>query len=142
MIEEQKKRVEKNWNEMMENIYKSHIRKMQGDMHKCAADCCDNEIYSKQKVHNCIENCNSSLIKAEIYINEQFQRAADRLKRCIMDCNDKILDKMGPKPSQSKIDRNKEEFKTCATECVNSYCDMLPTLEKAVKEVLSNKQYE
>ncbi|XP_076160586.1 protein FAM136A-like [Ptiloglossa arizonensis] len=141
MIEDQERRVQKYWNEMMEKIYKSQLKKIQGDMHKCAADCCDNEIYSMQKVNNCIENCKSPLINAENYVIQESERTADRLKRCIMDCNDKILDKMGPKPSQSEIDRNKEELETCTTKCVNSYCDMLPTLEKKMKEVLSNKKY-
>lgn len=43
-------------------------------MHKCAAQCCENEIYSIQKVHNCVENCSSSLNKAQQYVQGEFER--------------------------------------------------------------------
>lgn len=43
-------------------------------MHRCAAQCCDNETYSIQKIHNCVENCNSSLNKAQQYVQGEFER--------------------------------------------------------------------
>lgn len=43
-------------------------------MHKCAAQCCENETYSIQKVHNCVENCSSSLNKAQQYVQGEFER--------------------------------------------------------------------
>lgn len=43
-------------------------------MHKCAAQCCENETYSVQKVHNCVENCSSSLNKAQQYVQGEFER--------------------------------------------------------------------
>lgn len=43
-------------------------------MHKCAAQCCDNETYSIQKIHRCVENCSSSLNKAQQYVQGEFER--------------------------------------------------------------------
>lgn len=43
-------------------------------MHKCAAQCCENETYSIQKVHNCVENCSSSLNKTQQYVQGEFER--------------------------------------------------------------------
>ena len=59
-----------------------------------------------------------------------------------MDCNDKIKDKMGPSPSQSEVNKFSEEFEQCATKCVDNYCDHLPTLEKTMKKVLANKNFD
>ncbi|XP_011861936.1 PREDICTED: protein FAM136A-like isoform X2 [Vollenhovia emeryi] len=73
-MEEQRKRVEDHMTTMVEEIDKTYLRKMQRDMHKCAAQCCENETYSIQKVHNCVENCSSSLNKAQHYVQGEFER--------------------------------------------------------------------
>jgi len=43
-------------------------------MHKCAAQCCENESYNIQKVHNCVENCSFSLNKAQQYVQGELER--------------------------------------------------------------------
>ncbi|KAG5326393.1 F136A protein, partial [Pseudoatta argentina] len=73
-MEEQRKRVEDYMTKMVEEIDKMYLRKMQRDMHKCAAQCCENESYSIQKVHTCVENCSSSLNKAQQYVQGEFER--------------------------------------------------------------------
>ncbi|XP_025995447.1 protein FAM136A [Solenopsis invicta] len=140
-MEEQRKRVEDHMTRMVEEIDKSYLRKMQRNMHQCAAQCCENESYSIQKVHTCVENCNSSLIKAQQYVQGEFERVQNRLQRCIMECNDNIKDKMGPSPTQTDVDRYSEEFEKCATKCVDSYCELLPTLEKTMKKILSKNEF-
>ncbi|XP_020281652.1 protein FAM136A [Pseudomyrmex gracilis] len=140
-MQEQKKRVEDHMTKMVEEIDKTYLRKMQRDMHLCAAQCCENETYSVQKVHNCVENCSSSINKAQQYVEGEFERVQNRLQRCIMECNDSIKDKMGPYPVQSDVDKYTEEFERCATKCVDSYCDLLPSLEKTMKKVLSKKEF-
>ncbi|KYN20687.1 PREDICTED: protein FAM136A-like [Trachymyrmex cornetzi] len=140
-MEEQRKRVEDHMTKMVEEIDKMYLRKIQRDMHKCAAQCCENESYSIQKVHTCVENCSSSLNKAQQYVQGEFERVQNRLQRCIMECNDNIKDKMGPNPTQTEVDRYSEEFEKCATKCVDSYCDLLPSLEKTMKKVLSKNEF-
>ena len=58
-----------------------------------------------------------------------------------MECNDNIKDKMGPNPTQTEVDRYSEEFEKCATKCVDSYCELLPSLEKNMKKVLSKNEF-
>ena len=43
-------------------------------MHRCAATCCDNESYSVQKVHSCVENCSIPMNKAQHYVQGEFER--------------------------------------------------------------------
>jgi len=139
-MEEQRKRVEDHMTKMVEEIDKTYLRKMQRDMHRCAAQCCENETYSIQKVHNCVDDCSSSLNKAQQYVQGEFERVQNRLQRCIMECNDNIKDKMGLNPTQREVDKYSEEFEKCATKCVDSYCELLPTLEKTMKKVLSKNE--
>ncbi|XP_014489342.1 PREDICTED: protein FAM136A-like [Dinoponera quadriceps] len=140
-MEAQKKRVEDNVTRLVEEIDKSVLRKMQRDMHRCAASCCENETYTAQKVQNCVENCTTTLHKAQQYVQGEFDRVQNRLQRCIMECNDDIRDKMGPNPTQTEIDRYSEQFERCGTKCVDSYCDLLPSLENTMKRVLSKNEF-
>ncbi|KAL0129577.1 hypothetical protein PUN28_001682 [Cardiocondyla obscurior] len=139
-MEEQRKRVEDHMTKIVEEIDRTYLRKMQRDMHKCAAQCCENETYSIQKVHSCVENCSASLNEAQQYVQGEFERVQNRLQRCIMECNDDIKDKIGPNPTQSEVDKYSQEFENCATKCVDSYCKLLPSLEKSMKKILNKNE--
>ncbi|KAL2716102.1 protein FAM136A-like [Vespula squamosa] len=139
MVAEQRRRVEDLMTRMIEEMDKAYLRRMQGDMHRCAATCCDNESYNILQVQNCVENCSSSLNEAQNYVQNEFVRIQNRLQRCVMDCNDTIKDKMSSNLTQNEVDRYSEEFDKCATKCVDTYCDLLPSLEKSMKNVLSSK---
>ncbi|XP_033212168.1 protein FAM136A isoform X2 [Belonocnema kinseyi] len=110
MVEEQRRRVEGEITRVVEEIDKSFLRKMQADMHRCAATCYDNESYSVHRVANCVENCGSALNNAQQYITEEIERVQNRLQRCVMDCNDRVRDKMGPSPSQNDVDKFSNDF--------------------------------
>ncbi|KAG7210410.1 hypothetical protein KM043_011942 [Ampulex compressa] len=142
MVEEQRKRVEDHMTRLVEELDKSHIRRMQADMHRCATTCCENDSYSMERVHSCISKCGNTLNKAQQYVEKEFERVQNRLQRCVMECNDKILDKMGPYPPQSDVDKYRDEFELCSTKCVDAHCESLPALEKTMKKVLASKKFD
>ncbi|XP_017884446.1 protein FAM136A-like isoform X2 [Ceratina calcarata] len=111
----------------------------QGDSLRCAANCYDNESYSIQRVQNCVRNCNNAVDQAQDYIKDELGRVQNRLQRCVMDCNDRIKDAVGPNPSQRDVDKFSEQFDDCVTKCVDSYCEILPNMERTMKKVLSEK---
>ncbi|XP_057320567.1 protein FAM136A-like [Microplitis mediator] len=141
MVEAQRRRVEEKMSLIIESMDKFYLRKMQGDMHRCAASCCDNDTYSLQKVQSCVQNCGEPLSKAQQYVQSEFERTQNRLQRCIMECNDRIIDKAGPNPTQDKVNQLNDDFEKCATKCVDSYCDLLPALEKSMKQILASGQF-
>lgn len=59
-----------------------------------------------------------------------------------MECNDKIKDQMGPNPTQSEVNKLSDDFEKCATKCVDTYCDLLPSLEKTMRKMLASKKFE
>ncbi|KAK0175600.1 hypothetical protein PV327_009340 [Microctonus hyperodae] len=142
MVEQQRRRVEDQMTAIVEEIDKSYLRKIQADMHRCAAACCDNKDSSVQKVQSCVENCSGTLNRAQQYVHDEFERVQNRLQRCVMECNDTIRDKMGPDPSQNDVNRLSDDFEKCATKCVDTYCDLLPALQKTMKNVLSSGKFE
>ncbi|KAJ8686461.1 hypothetical protein QAD02_022255 [Eretmocerus hayati] len=142
MVEEQRRRIEGQMTKMVEEIDKAYLRKMQGEMHRCAATCCDNETYSMQKVQTCVDTCSAPLNRAQSYVQGEFERVQNRLQRCVMDCNDKIKDNMGPNPTQDEVNRFSDDFEKCATKCVDSYIDHIPTLQKTMKKVLESRKFD
>ncbi|XP_015597668.1 protein FAM136A-like [Cephus cinctus] len=142
MVEQQRKRIEDTMTKMVEEIDRTYLRKMQGEMHLCAAKCCSNGTQSVQSVHSCVEQCSTTLNKAQQYVQGELERVQNRLQRCVMECNDNIRTEMGPNPTQDEVNKFSEQFEKCATKCVDTYCDLLPSLEKTMKKVLDSKRFD
>ncbi|XP_011503351.1 PREDICTED: protein FAM136A [Ceratosolen solmsi marchali] len=142
MVDEQRKRIEDLMTKIIEDIDITYLRNMQGDMHRCAAICCDNKTYTVQKVYKCVENCSVLLNKAQRYVQNEFDRIQNRLQRCVMECNDEIKDKIGSNLAQSDIDKFSNEFEKCATTCVDTCCNVLPTFLNSIKNTLASETFD
>lgn len=86
MIEDQRKRIEKAVADMIQDMYKTHLRKMQSDMHLCAMNCCDdrNRQPSLDNVQSCIEDCAVPLLRAQDYVQHELGELQSNLQNCIM----------------------------------------------------------
>ncbi|XP_077298988.1 protein FAM136A-like [Arctopsyche grandis] len=136
MVEQQKRRLEHLMSELVDDLDRSHLRKMQGDMHRCAARCCDNTSYSLDKTHACIENCSTPLNNANNYVQSELTHLQNRLQRCVMQCNDEIREIMEINPTQQQADRYTAKFEDCAVKCVDKHVDSMPKLLQTMKSVL------
>ncbi|XP_030063314.1 protein FAM136A isoform X1 [Microcaecilia unicolor] len=133
MAEEQQRRVEGAVDQMVKGLEREQIRKMQGKMFRCSADCCDNDAASMQQVHNCIERCHAPLAQAQSIVTSELERFQDRLARCTMHCNDKARDSLdgGSKEPQVKL-----QLQTCITQCVDDHMNLIPSMTRKLKETL------
>ena len=59
-----------------------------------------------------------------------------------MDCNDSIKDRLGLTPSQNEFNIVNEDFEKCAIKCVDNYCDLLPVLERTLKNIFAGNNFE
>uniref|UniRef100_U5EWL8 Hipothetical protein n=1 Tax=Corethrella appendiculata TaxID=1370023 RepID=U5EWL8_9DIPT len=137
MIEQQKQRIEQEITKMIEEVDKTLLRKMQADMHYCAAKCCDNEQASLESVHRCIDRCSQPVNQAQEYVQKELEQFQGRLQRCVMSCNDDVKDKMPVKPTEEQISKYTGIFERCAVQCVDKHVDLLPSMFKTIKSVLS-----
>jgi Eukaryotic protein of unknown function (DUF842) len=71
MAEAAQKKVHDGVNNFMEQLDKSHLRRTQGDMHRCAAKCCDDPAASMDDVQRCMDRCSGSLKKIQIYVESE-----------------------------------------------------------------------
>ncbi|KXJ83409.1 protein FAM136A [Aedes albopictus] len=139
MVEQQKQRIELELSRRVDELDRTILRKMQGEMHECAARCCRDTNASMDSVQRCIEACSTPVQRAQQHVEQELGNFNNRLQRCVMDCNDSIKDKMGPKPSDEDISKYTSMFERCAIKCVDKHVDILPGLFKSMHQVLGNK---
>lgn len=86
MIEDVRKRIEKAVEDAIQDMYTTHLRKMQSDMHLCAVNCCDDRKSLPQidNVQSCIEDCAAPLLRAQDYIQHELREFQTSLQRCVM----------------------------------------------------------
>ncbi|XP_055708721.1 protein FAM136A [Phlebotomus papatasi] len=137
MIEEQKARVEQEITKLVDDVDRSYLRKMQAEMHLCAAKCCENTTGSIDVVQGCVQKCSVPVTKAERYIHKELNEFQGRLQRCVMQCNDDIKTKMPVEPTEDEIGKYTAQFERCAISCVNKNIDLIPNLLKTMKSVLA-----
>ncbi|CAB3362919.1 Hypothetical predicted protein [Cloeon dipterum] len=141
MVDRQRARVEDAMKKFIDDLDRSQLRKMQADMHKCAARCCEDTSSPLERVHGCVEDCSIPLSYAQKYVQTEIGGFQDRLQRCVMQCNDDIRDKMGPNPSESEASRYTGEFEVCATKCVDKNLEVLSKMFDSVKKNLLKGSY-
>ncbi|GAB0100226.1 uncharacterized protein DMENIID0001_162310 [Sergentomyia squamirostris] len=137
MIEEQKQRVEQEITKLVDDVDRSFLRKMQVEMHLCAAKCCENTSASIDVVQACVQKCSVPVTKAERYLHKELNEFQGRLQRCVMQCNDDIKAHMPPDPTDDQIAKYTAQFERCAVQCVNKNMDLIPNLLKTMKSVLA-----
>ncbi|KAL3847648.1 hypothetical protein ACJMK2_018550 [Sinanodonta woodiana] len=141
-MEAVKTRVEKELIKATNDLDQSLLRKMQGDLYRCAAACCDNTTTSIEDKQNCIQNCSSPLQRAETFIDGQLTNYAERVQRCFMDCQDKARDKVTPNSSEADMKVLKMGMETCAAMCADKLLPILSDFTKKMKETIKKENYE
>ncbi|KAF5899960.1 protein FAM, partial [Clarias magur] len=74
MAEAQQARVHHAVEEMVQSLERDHIRKMQGRMFRCSAECCERTTDSMSQVHECIERCHTPLAKAQGLVTNELEK--------------------------------------------------------------------
>ncbi|XP_055320099.1 protein FAM136A [Sitodiplosis mosellana] len=136
-IDQQRQRVEQEMTRMVDDLDRSTLRKMQGEMHLCAAKCCDDKNGSIDAVQGCIERCSAPVNRAQQYVQKELGEYQGRLQRCVMQCNDDIKLEMPPNPTEDEISKYTNKFERCAVSCVDKNIELLPKLFKTIKTVLA-----
>ncbi|CAG0922144.1 unnamed protein product [Notodromas monacha] len=89
--------------QMINDLDKLTLRRMQGDMHRCAARCCDDRESHLEAIHRCIENCAIPLNKAQTKVQGEMQQFQNRLQRCVLTCQDKVQDTLRPETTEVEV---------------------------------------
>lgn len=84
--EDQQSRIKEAVTEMIHEVYKTHLRKMQSNMHLCAVNCCDDLVRqpSLDSVQSCIEDCTIPLMRAQDYMQHELGIFQTKLQNCVL----------------------------------------------------------
>ncbi|CAD7077472.1 unnamed protein product [Hermetia illucens] len=137
MIEQQRQRVEQEMTKLVDEMDKTYLRKMQVEMHKCAAKCCEDQTSSIDSVQRCVDRCAAPLTSAQKYVHKELEEFQGRLQRCVMQCNDDVKVQMSANPSEDEIAKFTAQFERCAVKCVDKHVGLIPSMLKTIKSVLS-----
>jgi len=118
---------------------REYLRKIQGDMFRCSAHCCDNKDSSQQEIQRCLDKCSGPALKADKFMQEQMQEMQDRFQRCAMSCADKVKDRA--RSGESTSERSRVEMETCVAKCGEEMMNLLPTFTKRIREWFSKGHY-
>lgn len=122
---------------MISQLDQEHLRKMQGEMYRCGAKCCDQQNLSMDEVHRCIDRCSEPVNRAQALIQNEIQMFQDRLQRCALACQDQVRDKMSPGATEADISRYRHELESCVRKCSETHIDLIPSLKKRVQETIT-----
>ncbi|XP_033251677.1 protein FAM136A-like [Drosophila miranda] len=136
MVEQQRKRLEVALSDMIEDMYRTHLRRMQSKMHRCAARCCDDEHGTLESVQNCIEKCAGPLMDAQDYLQHELGQFQNRLQNCVKDCNSDVRSRLPNNPNDKDMSRSQHLFEHCTGNCVDKYINLLPGLLKSIRQTL------
>ncbi|CAH2274713.1 FAM136A [Pelobates cultripes] len=134
MAEEQQTRLQNAVDSMVKNLERENIRKMQGRMFRCSAQCCENEGASIQQVHHCIERCHAPLAQAQSLVTSELERFQNRLARCTMHCNDKAKDSFDSGLKEAQV---KSQLESCVIKCAEEHMSLIPSLTRKLKDALA-----
>ncbi|XP_056146723.1 protein FAM136A [Lampris incognitus] len=135
MTDSNQERVQTVVEEMVQTLEKDHIRKMQGRMFRCSADCCDSGTHSMSHVHQCIERCQTPMAKAQELVTFELEKFQQRLIRCTLHCNDKAKDLADSGANEPAVRASMDQ---CVARCVDDHINLIPSLTRRLKENLDS----
>ncbi|KAM6986901.1 protein FAM136A [Aplochiton taeniatus] len=135
MAEAHQARMQNEVEGMVQSLERDHIRKMQGRMFKCSADCCERTTDSMSQVHHCIERCHTPLAQAQGLVTSELEKFQDRLTRCTMHCNDKARDMFDSGAKETAV---RALMENCVGSCVDDHVNMIPSMTRRLKENLDS----
>ncbi len=90
MAEEAQAKVQTSVKNFVNEVDRNHLRKMEKEMHECAARCCSNNVASMNEVQACVEKCSEGPRRAQQMVQAELQRFQQALDRCVAGCQDKV----------------------------------------------------
>lgn len=137
MAEAAQARVQEAVNNLVDELDKSKLRKLQGDMHRCAAACCDRGDSTLEQVHRCIEDCSSRVSSAQNVIQSELNNFQERLQRCVLQCQDKVRDQILPTTTENQAKAFRGDYERCVVQCADDHVDLVPGLLKRMKDTVT-----
>ncbi|XP_075533270.1 protein FAM136A-like isoform X1 [Dermacentor variabilis] len=122
---------------MVKELDNSHLRKILGNVHRCAVKCCDNSSLSMDGARTCIMNCSEPLNKAQSKVEGELGNFQERIRMCVMQCENDVRDQMSSTLTEAEASKLKGQYDSCVVTCADKHIALLPQMQRRMKELLS-----
>ncbi|XP_037504089.1 protein FAM136A [Rhipicephalus sanguineus] len=137
MAEDAAQRVQTAVGNMVKDLDNSCLRKILGNMHRCAVKCCDDSSLSMDGARTCIVNCSEPLNKAQDKVEGELGNFQDRIQMCVKQCENDVRDQMSSKTTEAEASKLKDQYSSCVVKCADKHIALLPQMHRRMKESLS-----
>ncbi|XP_054917485.1 protein FAM136A-like [Dermacentor andersoni] len=122
---------------MVKELDNSYLRKILGNVHRCAVKCCDNSSLSMDGARTCIMNCSEPLNKAQSKVEGELGNFQERIRMCVMQCENDVRDQMSSTLTEAEASKLKGQYESCVVTCADKHIALLPQMQRRMKELLS-----
>lgn len=125
---------------LLERLDQEYLRKIQGDMYRCNAKCCDDPSQPMQGVARCIDHCSTPLTSSQKYVEGEISNFQNRLQRCAYQCQDDSRDRVMPSTSEQEMDGYKKQMEGCILKCADDHINLVDNMLVRMRETLKDAQ--
>ncbi|XP_065287525.1 protein FAM136A-like [Dermacentor albipictus] len=122
---------------MVKELDNSYLRKILGNVHRCAVKCCDNSSLSMDGARTCIMNCSEPLNKAQSKVEGELGNFQERIRMCVMQCENDVRDQTSSTLTEAEASKLKGQYESCVVTCADKHIALLPQMQRRMKELLS-----
>uniref|UniRef100_A0A131XAP0 Protein import into mitochondrial inner membrane n=1 Tax=Hyalomma excavatum TaxID=257692 RepID=A0A131XAP0_9ACAR len=137
MAEEAAQRVQTAVDNMVKDLDNTYLRRILGDVHRCAVKCCDNSSLSMDGARTCIVNCSEPLNKAQEKVEGELGNFQERIRMCVRQCENDVRDQVTSMPTEAETSKLKNQYSSCVVKCADKHIALLPQMHRRMKESLS-----
>ncbi|EDW86207.1 uncharacterized protein Dwil_GK16197 [Drosophila willistoni] len=126
-LDEQRERIDNAMINVIDDLDREHLRKLQLKMHACASSCCSNPDANADAVQRCVDRCQIPLTRARCYVQQELSEFESQLERCMHTC--RLHEEVNNKCDEYNLER-------CSLECVDKHVALLPEMLRAMRAAL------
>uniref|UniRef100_A0A023FTC3 Putative mitochondrial intermembrane space protein transporter complex n=1 Tax=Amblyomma parvum TaxID=251391 RepID=A0A023FTC3_AMBPA len=138
MAEEAARRVQTAVDNLVKELEGSHLRRILGNVHRCAVKCCDDSSLSMESARACVMNCSEPLEKAQSKVEGELGNFQERIRMCVVQCENDVRDQLNPQTTEAEAVKFRGQYDACVSKCADKHIGLLPQLLQRLKDSLKH----
>ncbi|XP_077502096.1 protein FAM136A-like [Amblyomma americanum] len=138
MAEEAARRVQTAVDNMVNELEGTHLRRILGNVHRCAVKCCDDSRLSMEGARTCIMNCSEPIEKAHSKVEVELGNFQERIRMCVVQCENDVRDQFNPQTTEAEAMKFRGQYDACVMKCADKHIGLLPQLLQRLKDSLKH----
>ncbi|XP_039280813.1 protein FAM136A [Nilaparvata lugens] len=138
MVDKATQQLEDAIKKLEEDLDRSYLRRLHGEMYSCAAKCCARTSDSVQQVKECVDLCRRPVDQAWDDVESEISVFQVNLSNCLMDCGQSVRKAYSGSnvPTPEKMANYDKEMLDCAGNCLQRMLKAVPDMQRRMSKTL------